>query len=54
MFVIVQDVLFTGLEALTSKVQSLEEKYVKFLYKKVQAMEKCKPCRRQTQLGKSL
>ena len=52
--IIVQDVLYTGLDALTSKVHSLEDKYVKFLYKKVQSMEKCHPCRPQTQIGKNV
>ena len=52
-FVTVQDVLYAGLDVLTSKVHSLEDKYVKFLYKKVQTMEKCNPCRSQTQLGKN-
>ena len=53
-FVTVQDVLYTGLDVLTSKVHSLEDKYVKFLYKKVQTMEKCNPRRSQTQLGKNV
>ena len=43
-FVTVQDVLVTGLDGLAAKVQSLENKYVKFLYKKVAAIEKCNPC----------
>ena len=36
----------TGLDRLAAKVQSLEDKYVKILYKKVQALEKCNPCDR--------
>ena len=53
-FFTVQDVLYTGLATLISQVHSLEDKYVKFLYKKVQTMEKCNPCRSQTQLGKNV
>ena len=45
--IIAQDVLYTDLNALTVKVQSLEDKYVRFLYKKVQALEMCNPCNRQ-------
>ena len=47
-FVAVQDVLVTGLDGLTAKVQSLEDKYVRFLYKKVAALEKCNPCNPQS------
>ena len=47
-FVTVQDVLVTGLEGLTTKVQSLEDKYVKFLFKKVATLEKCNPCNPQS------
>ena len=47
-FVTVQDVLVTGLDGLTTKVQSLEDKYVRFLYKKVAALEKCNPCNPQS------
>ena len=36
--------LYTGLNALTVKVQSLEDKYVRFLYKQVQALKKCNSC----------
>ena len=45
--------LYTGLYSLKAKVQSLEDKYVRFLYKKVQALEKekalekCSPFDRQ-------
>ena len=44
-FITVQDGLVTGLDGLAEKVQSLEDKYVKFLYRKVQAIEKCNPCK---------
>ena len=47
-FAKVQDVLVTGLNGLTIKVQSLEDKYVKFLYRKVAALEKCSPCNPQS------
>ena len=40
--------MYTDLNALTTKVQSLEDKYVKFLYKKVAALEKCNPCNPQS------
>ena len=43
-FITVQDVLVTDFNRFTAKVQSLEDKYVRFLYKKVAALEKCNPC----------
>ena len=37
----VQDMLVTELDALTKNVRSLENKYVLYIYKKIQKLEKC-------------
>ena len=41
----VQDVLISTIDQLTTRVGSLEEKYVLYLYKKLNALEKCSPCK---------
>ena len=42
--------LISRTDEISAKVTSLEEKYVKYLYKKLNAIEKCNPCR--TKSGK--
>ena len=41
----VQDVLISSIDELTTRVGSLEEKYVQYLYRKLNALENCSPCK---------
>ena len=40
----VQDVVITDLTLLTKTVQSLENKYVEYIYSKLEAVGNCEPC----------